>query len=202
MRKHLLTLFGLRLGSYVLVVIFKTVFQFSFCLSFFVGFAERIQSMETVKLWSSTVLRLHKSINLSVLNSKKVAFFMHESQKVAPNLFTIRTYFKLYSSLLKFIYYFFLAACGTNLLCLRVTACISYRVMCFRFGQCSSLKRSILESLFFKPKMDLISTITVFGFLEIQSNDVPVDDKPSARCILNQINKTYTCTCLGYEFCF
>ena len=22
------------------------------------------------------------------------------------------------------------------------------------------------------------------------------------RCILNQINKTYTCTCLGYEFCF
>ena len=26
--------------------------------------------------------------------------------------------------------------------------------------------------------MNLISTITVFGFLEIQSNDVPVDDKP------------------------
>ena len=23
-----------------------------------------------------------------------------------------------------------------------------------------------------------------------------------ARYILNQINKTYTCTCLGYEFCF
>ena len=50
--------------------------------------------------------------------------------------------------------------------------------------------------------MNLISTITVFGFLEIQSNDVPVDDKPSVRCILNQINKTYTCTCLGYEFRF
>ena len=26
--------------------------------------------------------------------------------------------------------------------------------------------------------MDLISTIIVFGFLEIQSNSVPVDDKP------------------------
>ena len=139
-------------------------------------------------------------MNLSVLNRSKVAFLMNESQKVASNLFTIRTCFKLYSSLLKCIYFFF--PTETNQLCLRVTACISYRVMCFRFGQCSSLKRSILESFFFKPKMDLISTITVFGFLEIQSNDVPVDDKPSVRCILNQINKTYTCTCLGYEFCF
>ena len=113
---------------------------------FFVGFTERIQSIKTVKLWSSTLLRLHKSINLSVLNSKKVAFVMHESQKVASNLFMIRTCFKLYSSLLKCIYYFFLA--GTNLLCLRVTACISYRVMCFRFGQCSFLKRFLSESLF------------------------------------------------------
>ena len=63
--------------------------------------------------------------------------------------------------------------------------------------------------------MDVISTIIVFGFLEIQSNNVPVDDKlikmysksnyqvtKLPRCILNQINKTYTCTCLGYEFCF
>ena len=33
-------------------------------------------------------------------------------------------------------------------------------------------------TLFFKPKMDLISTIIVFDFLEIQSNNVPVDDKP------------------------
>ena len=70
-------------------------------------------------------------------------------------------------------------------------------------------------TLFFKPKMDVISTIIVFGFLEIQSNNVPVDDKlikmysksnyqvtKLPRCILNQINKTYTCTCLGYEFCF
>ena len=70
--------------------------------------------MKTVKLWSSTLLRLHKSINLFVLNSNKVAFVMHESQKVASNLFMIRTCFKLYSALLKFIYYFFLA--GTNLL--------------------------------------------------------------------------------------
>ena len=63
--------------------------------------------------------------------------------------------------------------------------------------------------------MDLISTIIVFGFLEIQSNNVPVDDKLTKvysksnyqvtklpRCILNQVNRTYTCTCLGYEFCF
>ena len=49
--------------------------------------------------------------------------------------------------------------------------------------------------------MDLIDTIIVFGFLEIQNNNVPVDDKPY-QYILNQINKTYTCTCLGYEFCF
>ena len=46
-------------------------------------------------------------MNLSVLNSSKVAFLMHESQKVASNLFTIRTCFKLYSSLLKCIYFFF-----------------------------------------------------------------------------------------------
>ena len=191
MRKHLLTKCCCYFLNSVLVFLLFV---------FLVGFAERIQSMKTVKLWSSTLLRLHKSINLSVLKSYKVAFVMHDSQKVASNLFMIRTCFKLYSSLLKFIYYFFLA--GTNLLCLNVTACISYRVMCFRFRQCSSLKRSISESLFFKAKMNFISAITVFGFLEIQSNDVPVDDKPSARCILNQINKTYTCTCLGYEFCF
>ena len=42
-----------------------------------------------------------------VLNNNKVAFLMHESQKVASNLFRIRTCFKLYSSLLKCIYYFF-----------------------------------------------------------------------------------------------
>ena len=111
---------------------------------FFVGIAEHIQSMKTVKLWSSTFPRGHKSINLSVLNSNKVAFVIHESQKVASNLFMIRSCFKLYSSLLRCIYYYFLT--GTNQLCLRVTACISYRVMCFRFGQCSSLKRPISES--------------------------------------------------------
>ena len=79
---------------------------------FFVGFAEHIYSMKTVKLWSSTLPRGHKSINLSVLNSNKVAFVIHESQKVASNLFMIRSCFKLYSSLLKCIYYFFLT--GTN----------------------------------------------------------------------------------------
>ena len=35
-----------------------------------------------------------------------------------------------------------------------------------------------LNHIVFQPKMDLISTIIVFGFLEIQSNNVPVDDKP------------------------
>ena len=42
--------------------------------------------MKTVKLWSSTLLRGHKSINLSVLNSNKVAFVMHASQKVASTI--------------------------------------------------------------------------------------------------------------------
>ena len=199
MGKHLLTFLSSVQAPKCCCYFLNSVLDF-LLFFFLVGFAEHTQSMKTVKLWSSTLLRGHKSMNLFVLNRSKVAFLMHESQKVASNLFTIRTCFKLYSSLPKCIYFFF--PTETNQLCLRVTACISYRVMCFRFGQCSSLKRSILESLFFKPKMDLISTITVFGFLEIQSNDVPVDDKPSVRCILNQINKTYTCTCLGYEFCF
>ena len=33
-------------------------------------------------------------------------------------------------------------------------------------------------TFFLKPKMELISTIIVFVVLEIQSNNVPVDDKP------------------------
>ena len=49
----------------------------------------------------------------------------------------------------------------------------------------------------FPTKDGLDSTIIVFVYLEIQSNNVPVP-----RCILNQINKTYTCTSSGYEFCF
>ena len=48
--------------------------------------------MKTVKLRSSTLLRGHKSINLSVLNSNKIAFVMHESQKVASKLFMIRSF--------------------------------------------------------------------------------------------------------------
>ena len=43
----------------------------------------------------------------------------------------------------------------------------------------------------FPTKDGLDRTIIVFVFLEIQSNNVPVPP-----CILNQINKTYTCTCL------
>ena len=54
----------------------------------------------------------------------------------------------------------------------------------------------------FQTKDGLDNTIIVLVFLEIQSNDVPVDDKSSARRILNQINKTYTSTSLGYEFFF
>ena len=35
-----------------------------------------------------------------------------------------------------------------------------------------------LNHIVFQTKMDLISTFSAFGFLEIQSNNVPVDDKP------------------------
>ena len=35
-----------------------------------------------------------------------------------------------------------------------------------------------VNHIVFQPKTDLISTIIVLGFLEIQSNNVPVDDKP------------------------
>ena len=48
--------------------------------------------MKTVKLWSSTLLRGHKSINLSVLNRNKAAFVMHESQKVVSKSFMIRNF--------------------------------------------------------------------------------------------------------------
>ena len=82
---------------------------------------------------------------------------------------------------------------------MRVNACISYRVMCLSWLVFFPETVYIWITLFFKPKVDLISTIIVFGFLEIQSNNVPVDDKPYQG---NQINKTYTCTCLGYAFCF
>ena len=142
--------------------------------------------MKTVKLWSSTLLRGHKSINLSVLNSNKVAFVMHESQKVASKLFVIRSLI---------IYHFW-----------------SVFITSLWLGQINCVWGSLLVlatktvffwiTLFFKPKMDLISSIIVFGFLEIQSNNVPVDDKTLPRYILNQTNKTYTCTCLGYEFLF
>ena len=52
---------------------------------FLVGFAEHIKSMKTAKLWSNTLLREHKSISLSVLSI--VVFVMHESLKVASNLY-------------------------------------------------------------------------------------------------------------------
>ena len=64
--------------------------------------------MKTVKLWSSTLLRGHKSINLPVLNNNNVAFVVNDGQKVSPNLSMIISCFKFYSSLLNCIYYFFL----------------------------------------------------------------------------------------------
>ena len=130
--------------------------------------------MKTVKLWSSTLLRGHKSINLSVLNSNKVAFVMHESQKVASKSFMIRNFIYHFWSV--FITLIFVS--GTNWLCLRVNACISYRVMCLSWLVFFPETVYIWITLFFKPKMDLITTIIVFGFLEIQSNNVPVHDKP------------------------
>ena len=39
-------------------------------------------------------------------------------------------------------------------------------------------KSLYLNHIVFKPKMDLISAVILFRFLEIQSNNVPVDDKP------------------------
>ena len=51
------------------------------------------------------------------------------------------------------------------------------RVMCLSWLVFFS-ETVYLNQIVFQPKMDLISTIIVFGFLEIQSNNVPVDDKP------------------------
>ena len=109
----------------------------------------------TVKLWSSTLLRGHKSINISVLNSNKVAFVMYESQKVASKLFVIRSLI---------IYHFWSVFITSSWL-----------------GQINCVWGSLLVlatktvffwiTLFFKPKMDLISSIILFGFLEIQSNN-------------------------------
>ena len=162
---------SLRLLS--VVVIFEIVFQFSFCLSFLQDLLNTVvnEDSKIVVKYSS-----ERSINLSVLNSKKVAFVMHESLKVASNLFTIRRCFKLYSSLLRCTSYFSLT--GTNQLCLRVTAWISYRAVSQTRLVFFPEAREICITLFFKPKLDLISTIIVFGFLEIQSKNVPVDDKP------------------------
>ena len=81
---------------------------------------------------------------------------MHESQKVVSKSFMIRNFIDH----------------------LRVNACISYRIMCLSWLVFVPETVYIWIALFFKPKMDLISTIIVFGFLEIQSNNVPVDDKP------------------------
>ena len=128
--------------------------------------------MKTVKLWSSTLLRGHKSINLSVLNSNKVAFAMHESQKEASKLFMIRN----------FIYHFwsvFVTLLWVGQInCVWGSMLVLARVMCLSWLVFFPETVYTWITLFFKPKIDLISTIIVFGFLEIQSNNVPVDAKP------------------------
>ena len=100
-----------RLLSIVIAIFLNSILVFLLFV-FFAGFAEYIWSIKRVKMCSSTLLRGHKSINLSILDSNKVAFFSHESQKVASNSFVIRSCVKLNSSLLKCVYYFFLT--GTN----------------------------------------------------------------------------------------
>ena len=133
--------------------------------------------MKTVKLLSSTLLRGHKSINLSVLNSKKVAFVMHESQKVASNLFMIRS----------FIFHFW-----------------SVFIISFWVGQINCVWGSLHVfatgvvflswSVFFSDTVYIWITHVVFQtndrldwhyhcirFLEIQSNNVSVDDKPQCQ---------------------
>ena len=56
--------------------------------------------------------------------------------------------------------------------------------------------------------MDLISTIIVFGFLEIQSNNVPVDNKPyqevAKKCSKSNLIKRKHVLVWGInnEFCF
>ena len=99
MGKHLLTFLSSVQAPKCCCYFLNSVLDF-LLFFFLVGFAELTQSIKTVKLWSSTLLRGHKSINLSVLKSNKVAFVMHESQKVASILFMIRNF--IYHSL-KFI---------------------------------------------------------------------------------------------------
>ena len=56
--------------------------------------------------------------------------------------------------------------------------CLSGFELYSRWAPLFSETDFIWITLFLNPKMDFISTIIVFGFLEIQSNNVPVDDKP------------------------
>ena len=116
----------------------------------------------------------------------KMAFVMHDSQKVACKLFMIRG---------SIIYHFW-----------------SVFITSFWVGQINCVWGSLLVlgtktvffwiALFFKPKMDLISSIIVFGFLEIQSNNVPVDDKSYQDIFqIKLINHTPVLVC-DMNFCF
>ena len=137
--------------------------------------------MKTVKLWSSTLLRGHKSINLSVLNRNKVAFVMHKSQNVASNLFMIRGFIQHFWSV--FITSFWLGqiSCVWGSLHVLATESCVLDLVLVSFSEAVYLWVTLL----FKPKQQCTRRWLTLP-----------------RCILNQINKTYTCTCLGYEFCF
>ena len=77
MGKHLPTFFGLRVGSYVLLLFFKQCFSFPFvCLYYRICWNQ--DSKIVVKCSSDREQINH---NLFVLNSNKVAFVMHESQQ-------------------------------------------------------------------------------------------------------------------------
>ena len=156
----------------MLLLFFKQCFYI-----FFVFLSCRICQTHIVNEDSKIVVEYSSEraqINQSFCIKQQQSFFCH-AWEPEGGIYIIY-YKKLYLSLLKCIYYFLVS--GTNWLCLRVYACISYRVMCLSWLVFFPETVYIWITLFFKPKMDLISTIIVFGFLEIQSNNVPVDDKP------------------------
>ena len=90
----------------MLLLFFKQCFSFPFlCLSCRICSTHLVnEDSKIVVKYSSERAQINESF---CMNSNKVAFLMHESQKVASNLSVIRTCLKLYSSILKCINYFF-----------------------------------------------------------------------------------------------
>ena len=110
---------------------------------------------------------------------------MHESQKVASNIY-------LWSEVaLSFIHHFW-----------------SVFITSFWLGQINC----VWGSLHVLATESCVLDLVLVSFSEAVYLWVTLLFKPKQqctrrwltlpRCILNQINKTYTCTCLGYEFCF